>query len=68
MGDKMIDYWANLIKCEDNDVRVNLRPKVYDKNNNNNQSTNLQDGHEINILPPFCNKFQIGTCYRISIL
>ena len=35
MGDNMIDYLANPIQCEDIDVRVDLRPKVYYINMNN---------------------------------
>ena len=76
MGDNMIDYWANLIKCEDNDVRVNLRPKVYDKNNNNKQSTNLQDGTSIpieyyGVLPWIAarkpTKYQVESCEKIAL-
>ena len=40
----MIDYLANPIKCEDNDVRLDLCPKVYDKNKNNTQSITFPDG------------------------
>ena len=35
----MVYSLANPIKCEDNDMRVNLRPKLYDPNNNYAQST-----------------------------
>ena len=38
MENNMIDYLANPSQCENNDVRVNLRPKLYDPNNNNKQS------------------------------
>ena len=31
----MIEYLDNPIKCEDNDVIIDLRPKVYYSNNNN---------------------------------
>ena len=37
MGDDIIYSLANPIQCEDNDIRFNLRPKVYDPNNNNTQ-------------------------------
>ena len=32
MGDDMINSVVNPIKCEDNDVRIDLHPKVYDPN------------------------------------
>ena len=35
MGDDMINLLANSIQCEDNYLIINLRPKVYDTNNNN---------------------------------
>ena len=35
MGNNMIDSLANPIQCEDNDVRIDLRSKVYYPNNNN---------------------------------
>ena len=37
MGDGMINSLANLIQCEDNNARINLRPKAYDTNRNNSQ-------------------------------
>ena len=37
MGDGMINSLANLIQCEDNNERINLRPKAYDTNRNNSQ-------------------------------
>ena len=47
MGYDMIDYLDKPIKCEDNDVIIDLRPKVYDPNNNNAQLINFSDGTSI---------------------
>ena len=47
MGDNMIDYLDNTIQCEDNDVIVDLRPKVYYPNKNNAQSTTFPDENSI---------------------
>ena len=47
MGGDMIDSLANTIQCEDNDVRFNLRPKVYHPNNNNTQLITFPDGTSI---------------------
>ena len=49
MGDGMIDSLANPNKCEDNDVRVDLSPKVYDPNNNNTHQINFPDGTSISV-------------------
>ena len=49
MGDNIIDSLANPIQCEDNDVRGDSRPKVYDPNNNNAQSINFSDGASITV-------------------
>ena len=47
MGDYMIYYLDNPIQCEDNDVRMDLCPKVYEYNNNDAQSINFPDGTSI---------------------
>ena len=47
LGKDMIDSLANPIQYEDNDVRGNLRPKVYDLNNNNSKSITFPDGTSI---------------------
>ena len=47
MGDDKIDYLANPIQCEDNYMRVDLRPKLYYPNNNNTQSITFPDGNPI---------------------
>ena len=74
--DNMIYYLAKPFQYEDNDVRVNLRPKVYDKNNNNKQSTNLQDGTSIpieyyGVLPWIAarkpTKYQVESCEKIAL-
>ena len=43
----MINSLANPIQCEENDVRINLRPKVYDPNTNSAQLITLPDGTSI---------------------
>ena len=43
MGENMIYSLANLIQREDNDVGVDLRPKVYYPNKNNAQSITFLD-------------------------
>ena len=47
MGDNMIDSLDKPIGCEDNDVRVDLRSKIYYPHNNNSQSINFSDGTSI---------------------
>ena len=37
MVDYVINFLANPIQCKDNDVRIDLHPKVYYSNNNNTQ-------------------------------
>ena len=49
MGGYMIDSLANPIQCEDNYVRIDLRPKVYDPNKNNAKSITFPDGTSIPI-------------------
>ena len=49
MGDDMIDPLDKPIHCEDNDVRIDLHPKVNDPNNNNAQSTTLPYGSSISV-------------------
>ena len=41
-GNNMTDYLANLIKYEDNDVRVDLHPKFYNRNKNTSQLITFQ--------------------------
>ena len=47
MGDEIIDSLVDPIQCEDNSVRVNLCPKVYDLNNNNETLITFLDGNSI---------------------
>ena len=47
MGDNMIDSLDKPIGCEDNDVRVDLRSKIYYPHNNNSQSITFSDGTSI---------------------
>ena len=44
MGVDMIDSLANPIQCEDNYLRIYLRPKLYYPNNNNIHSITFPDG------------------------
>ena len=43
-ADDMINSLDNPIRCEENDVIIDLHPKVYDPNNNNAQSITLPGG------------------------
>ena len=47
MWDDMIDSLVNPIQCENNYGRVDLRPKLYDLNNNNTQSITFPDWFSI---------------------
>ena len=47
MGENVIDSLANPFQCEDNNVRVDLRPKLYNPNNNNAQAVTFQCGTSI---------------------
>ena len=47
MGDNVIYSLDNPIQCEDIDVRVDLRPKVYYINMNNAKSITFLDGTPI---------------------
>ena len=65
----MIDYLDNPIKCEDNDVRVNLHPKVYDPNKNNAQLITFPDETSTpveydGVLP--CTAVRITTKYKVE--
>ena len=71
MGDNMIDYLANPIQCEDNDVRIDLRPKLYYPNNNNTQPITFPYGTSIpvdsyGVLPSIAvsrpTKYEVGNC------
>ena len=44
MVDGMINSLDNPIRCEGNDARIDLPPKVYDPNNNNTQLITLPYG------------------------
>ena len=76
MGDDMIDYLANSIQCEDNGVRVNLRPAVYYPNNNNTKSIIFPDGNSIpveydGVLPRIAvrkpTKYEVENCERNAL-
>ena len=76
MGDDMINYLANPIQCEYNDVRIDLRPKVYDPNNNNAQSITFPDETSIpveydGVLPCIAVripiKYKYENCKRIAL-
>ena len=76
IGDDMIDSLANPIQFEDNDVIVDLRPKVYYSNKNNSQLIIFPDGTSIpvdydGLLPyiPVCKptKYEVGNCEKISL-
>ena len=47
MGNNMINYLDNPIKCDDNDVIIDLRPKLYYPNKNNAQSITFPCGTSI---------------------
>ena len=69
MVDDMIDYLDDPIKCEDNDARINLCPKLYDSNNNNTQSITFPDKNpipvEYNVVLP-CTAFHIPAKYKVK--
>ena len=70
MGGDMIDYLANTIQCEDNDVRFYLRLKLYYPNNNNSHSITLPDRTSIpveydGVLP--CIAVRRLTKYEVEI-
>ena len=69
MGDNMIHYFSDPIKCEDNDLRINLHPKLYDPNNNNAQSITLPVGTSIPVEYNgviSCISFRIPTKYDVK--
>ena len=45
----MINSLAKPIQCEDNDVIIDLRPKLYYPNNNNAQLITFPDGTSITV-------------------
>ena len=45
----MINYLANPIQCEDNDVIINLHPNFYYPNKNNTQFIILPDENSISV-------------------
>ena len=47
MGEDMINSLANPIQCEDNNMRIDLRQKLYYLNNKNPQSITFPDGTSI---------------------
>ena len=76
IGDNIIDYFANPNKYEDNDMRVNLFPKLYYPNINNAQSINFSDGNStpveyygvlscIAIRKP--TKYEVESCEQIAL-
>ena len=76
MNENIIDSLSNPIQCEDNDVRVYLRPKVYYPNNNNKQSINFPDESSIpfeynGVLPCIAvrkpNNYEVEHCEWISL-
>ena len=76
MGDNVIYSLNNPIQCEDIDVRVDLRPKVYYPNKNNAQSINLLDGTSIpveydEVLPCIAirtpTKYEVENCDQIAL-
>ena len=76
MGDYMIYSLYNSIQREDNDLRIDLRPKVYDKNNNNSQLITFPYGTSIpvdynGVLPRRANrrltKYEVENCVQIAL-
>ena len=76
MGYDMIDSLSNPIKCQDNDGRVKLRPKLQYPNNNNAQLITFPDGTSIpvdydGVLPCIAvckpNKYKVENCERIAL-
>ena len=76
MGDDKNDYLANPIQCEDNDMRVDLGPKLYYPNNNNTQSITFPYGNPIpveynGVLPctEECKttKYEVENCKQIAV-
>ena len=72
----MVNSLTNPIQCEDNDVRIDLRPKFYDPNSNNAQSINFSDGTSIpvyynEVLPCIYvrrpTKYEIENCDQITL-
>ena len=75
-GDNMIDSLDNPIQCEDNYTRIDLHPKVYNLNNNKNQSINFSDGTLIpinynEVLPSISihkpTNYEIENCEKIAL-
>ena len=76
VGGNMVDSLANPIQCKGNYVRVDLRPKVYDPNNNNAQSITFPDGNSIpveynGVLPCIAvcksTKYRVENCEGIAL-
>ena len=76
MGDEIIDSLANLIKCEDNYVIVDLCPKLYYPNKNNAQSITFLYGTSIpveynGVCPCMAvrksTKYEVENCKRIDL-
>ena len=72
----MICSLDNPIQCEDNALRVDLRPKLYDPNNNNSQSINFPYGTSIpvdyyGVLPWIAvlkpTKYEVENCEWIAL-
>ena len=76
VGGNMIYPLANPIQCEDNDVRIDLGPKLYDQNNYNTQFIPFLD---VTSVPVYYDglitcivvrkptKYEVGNCERIDL-
>ena len=76
MGDDTIYYLANPIQCEYNDMTIDLRPQLYNPNNNKLQLINLPDGTSTpveydGVLPCISvnkpTKYEVENCEKISL-
>ena len=76
MGYDMIDSFTNPIQCEDNYVRVDLRPKLYYPNKNNSHSIPFPDVDSIvveynSVIPGIVvcrpTKYKVENCEQIFL-
>ena len=49
LGDKMTDSLLNPVQCEENDARIDMRPRLYYPNVDTAQSMTFADGTRLNI-------------------
>ena len=77
MGDGMIGSLASTIQCEDNYMGIDLHTKVYDWNNNNEQSIKSPYGNSIPVdynAVLLCiavrkpTKYEVENCEQIALI